>query len=165
MLVVPLMQALPSSTWAMMSIRSNTTAILSFYTAGLPDNAVITSVTLKIRKAGQAGVDPFSTLGNLLVDIKKGSFSNKAALQIGDFQAAASKNGILSFSNNPVNGWYIKALGSANFTYINKAGLTQFRLRFAKDDDNDRVADYLKFYSGAAAAANRPQLIIQYYVP
>jgi hypothetical protein len=26
-------------------------------------------------------------------------------------------------------------------------------------------ADYLSFYSGNAAAANRPELIVEYYVP
>jgi hypothetical protein len=56
-------------------------------------------------------------------------------------------------------------LGSAAFTHIDKTGLTQFRLRFRRDDDNDSSADYLKLFSGNAPANRRPQLIIEYYVP
>lgn len=46
-----------------------------------------------------------------------------------------------------------------------RAGLTQLRLAFAKDDNNDRGADYLKFSSGNAAAASRPALVIGYSLP
>ncbi|MCJ7723500.1 MAG: hypothetical protein MUP03_05150, partial [Anaerolineales bacterium] len=46
-------------------------AILSFNTSTLPDNAVITKVTLKIRKQGLVGSNPFSTHQGLLVDIRK----------------------------------------------------------------------------------------------
>jgi hypothetical protein len=45
------------------------------------------------------------------------------------------------------------------------SGITQFRLRFQLDDDNDAVADFLRFYSGNSIAANRPVLVIEYYVP
>ncbi|MEW5829984.1 MAG: hypothetical protein AB1846_13910 [Chloroflexota bacterium] len=44
-------------------------------------------------------------------------------------------------------------------------GVTQFRLRFARDDNDDKGADCLKFFSGNAALWARPQLIIEYYVP
>jgi hypothetical protein len=139
-------------------------AILSFNTAPLPDNAVITAVTLKFKKAGQVAANPFATLGNILVDVKKGNFGT-AALQAADFQTLSSKDGVLSFTNKLVSGWYSKALAAANFTYINKAGTTQFRLRFTKDDNNNHTADYLKLYSGNAPAASQPVLVIQYYVP
>jgi len=43
--------------------------------------------------------------------------------------------------------------------------LTHFRLRFTKDDNNDFGADYLKIFSGNALEADRPQLIIEYYIP
>jgi hypothetical protein len=44
--------------------------------------------------------------------------------------------------------------------------VTQFRLRFAKDDNNNHVADYLIFYSGNATTASaRPTLIIKYRIP
>ena len=85
--------------------------ILSFNTASLPDNAVISSVLLKIRKAGQVGANPFATLGPIAVDIKQGAFANNPALQSGDFQAAASRNAALTIANTSVGGWYSRAAG------------------------------------------------------
>jgi hypothetical protein len=122
-------------------------SILSFNTA-LPANAAITKVTLKIKKQGQIGLNPFATLGNILVDIKKGAFSNNNALQLGDFNVAASKSSIGTIRNTPVSNWYSVNLLNTSFSFINKAGVTQLRLRFAKDDNNNKVADYLKFFSG-----------------
>jgi hypothetical protein len=146
--------------------RQQYRAILSFNTASLPDNAIITGVTLKIKKHSVAGTNPFSTHLKIAIDIRKGAFSNVAALQPTDFQAGASRNVVGVFSNNPTPaGWYSSALKPAAYPYINLAGVTQFRLRFQTDDDNDAVADFIRFYSGNAAAANRPILVIQYYVP
>jgi hypothetical protein len=140
--------------------------ILSFNTAGLLDTAVIIKVTLKLKLQGTIGANPFNTHGNLLVDIRKGPFGGIAALQVGDFQATSSKDSAGTIPKTPVSGWYTKSFSSTVFTYINKAGVTQFRLRFAKDDDNDAIADYLKFYSGNASPVSyRPKLIIDYHVP
>jgi thermitase len=140
-------------------------AILSFNTFGLPDNAVITGVSFKIMQQGVVGTNPFSTHGNILMDIIKGAFSGSNALQLTDFQAAASANSVASITNTPSAGWYSKVLTVATYPYINKVGVTQFRLRFTKDDNDDLAADYLAFYSGDGIADNRPQLIIQYYIP
>ena len=48
---------------------------------------------------------------------------------------------------------------------INKVGVTQFRLRFTLDDNDDMGNDYIKFFSGNSTDANRPALIITYYLP
>ncbi len=57
-------------------------------------------------------------------------------------------------------------MAKANFGYINRTGPTQFRLRFAQDSNHNDAADSWTFYSGdAATVSNRPQLVIQYYVP
>jgi predicted outer membrane repeat protein len=136
--------------------------ILSFNTASLPDTATITSVTLQIKRQGIVGTNPFLTHGKILVDIRKGPFGT-ALLQLTDFNAAASKNNVAQFSNTPLAGnWYSVNLNPTAFAYINKTGITQFRLRFFKDDNDDMGADYLKFFSGNATAAYRPVLIIQY---
>jgi hypothetical protein len=140
-------------------------AVLSFNTATLPDTAVITKITLRINKQGLVGTNPFATHGNVLVDIRKGAFSGNAALQTVDFQASASRNGIGTIKNLPSGNWYQANLLSTAFSSVDKLGLTQLRLRFTKDDNDDRGADFLKFYSGNAGASFRPQLIIQYYVP
>jgi hypothetical protein len=69
-------------------------------------------------------------------------------------------------ANNPqAGGWYVSKLRQVAYPYVNRRGITQFRLRFQTDDDNDAVADFLRFYSGNSTAANRPVLVIEYYVP
>jgi hypothetical protein len=141
-------------------------SILSFDTSSLPDNATITSIVLKIKKQGLVGADPFTTHQYILVDIRKGAFSVNNALQLTDFQAAASKSNAGTIQNTPVSGWYSSNLGSSAFTYINLTGITQFRLRFKIDDNDDLGADYLKFYSGNHATISlRPLLELKYIVP
>ena len=139
--------------------------VLSFDTSSIPDNATITSVTLKLRYAGVAGTNPFNTHGPLFVDILTGAFGGNNGLQIGDFEAASSADSVMNIANAPVANWYSSTLGSGNFGLINLAGVTQLRLHFSTDDNNDSGADYLKFYSGNAFASYRPQLIIVYTVP
>jgi hypothetical protein len=139
--------------------------LLHFDTSSLPDNAVITSAMLKIMKQGLVGTNPFSTHGALLVDIRKPFFGTTAALAIADFQSLASKPAAATFSATPVANWYSATFGSTAYPFINLTGTTQLRLRFTKDDNNDLGADYLSFFSGNAAVANRPTLIVQYYVP
>jgi hypothetical protein len=68
-----------------------------------------------------------------------------------------------------LSNWYSINLASAG-TYINKltttgGGLTQIRLRFRLDDNNNAVANILSLYSGNAPLVNRPELIITYFVP
>ena len=134
-------------------------------TSSLPDNAAITSIVLKIKKQGLVGTDLFTTHQGLLVDIRKPYFGTALGLAASDFQASASKSNVGTFGSTPSVSWYTVTLSSSAHLYINKTGTTQFRLRFQKDDNDDLAADYLKFYSGYAATASRPVLIIQYYVP
>jgi hypothetical protein len=141
-------------------------AILSFDTSSLPDTAVITKVTLKIRKQGLVGTNPFTILGGLKVDMRKPYFGANAGLVIGDFQAAAGKSAVATFNATPVSNWYSALLSATGRAYVNKIGVTQFRLRFATDDNNDNGADYMKFFSGNYATVSvRPTLTIEYYLP
>jgi hypothetical protein len=140
-------------------------AILSFGTAGIPDNAVITKVILKVKRAGVVGTNPMNTHNSLVVDIKKGKFSTRPTLQNQDFQAKANKLNVGKFSKKLFSGWHKSVLYTGAFPYINVKGRTQFRLRFLRDDNDDFSADILKLYSGNAGAAYRPQLIVQFYIP
>jgi CSLREA domain-containing protein len=141
-------------------------SILHFNTSSLPDNAVITKVILKIKRHSVFGTNPFTTHLKIAFDIRTGAFGNNAALQGIDFQAAPSKPNIGVFANNPTPaGWYASNLKPVDYPFINLTGITQFRLGFLTDDDNDFLADYIRFYSGNSAAANRPVLVIEYYVP
>jgi hypothetical protein len=142
-------------------------SVLSFSTSGLPDNAIITTVTLMVRKQAVAGGgNPITMFKGLYVDLKNGYFGSSAALQTGDFQASATKS-LGTFSPVLSGGWYSIDL-TAGSAVINKlsarSGLTQIRLRFKSNDNNNKVANYLSLYSGNAAAY-RPQLIVNYYTP
>jgi hypothetical protein len=143
-------------------------SLLSFSTGSLPDNAVITSVKVKVWFAGFIeGTNPFSTHQGLVVDIRKRFFGSALALQTGDFQAAASRSRVGTFGTTPDALWgYTATLSSSAYQYINRTGSTQFRLRFLKDDNDDLGDDYIEFCSGNCSNSSyRPQLIIKYYVP
>jgi predicted outer membrane repeat protein len=140
-------------------------SILSFNTAPLPDTAVIKSAVLKIKQfSTPVGTNPFSVLGGLLVDIRKGFFGT-AALQTTDFSAAASAAKVATFNKVPMAGWYSAIVSATGRTNILKTGTTQFRLYFTKDDDNNKAdADYMLFVSGNPTS-NKPQLVISYFEP
>ena len=146
--------------------RQQYRAILGFNTASLPDNAVITGVTLRIKKQSITGTNPFTTHQKIAVDIRQGAFGTSGALQATDFQATASKQAVGMIANNPqTGGWYVSNLRPVAYPVINRTGITQLRLRFQTDDDNDAIADFIRFYSGNSTAANKPVLVIEYYVP
>jgi oligopeptide transport system substrate-binding protein len=142
--------------------------ILSFNTSSLPDNAVITKVTLKVKQQTiVGGGNPVTTFQGFMVDIKKGFFGT-TALQASDFQTAASKT-YGPFNTVLTTGWYSINLTNGK-AYVNKlstlSGLTQIRLRFKLDDNNNTIANYLSLYSGnTLTAGNRPQLIVEYTIP
>jgi hypothetical protein len=139
-------------------------AILSFNTANIPDSAVIASVSLKIRKQGSMGTgDPFTIFQGLLVDIKRGNF-NLASLEAKDFQFAPNIT-YGPFKPVPISNWYTMSLDTA-MPYVNKVGNTQLRLRFKLDDNNNSAANYMSFFSSNyTTVSNRPQLIVEYYIP
>jgi len=139
-------------------------SIISFNTATLPDNAIITAVQVNIKRQGVVGTDPFTTHGALLLDIRNGLFSNDLNVSLSDFAAAASSSTPETFVPQTYT-WYTANLSSSNLALVNKGGVTQFRLRFNLDDNDDLNADYIKFFSGEAISANQPQLIVTYFVP
>jgi CSLREA domain-containing protein len=141
-------------------------SILHFDTASLPDNAIVARVTLKIRRQSVVGTNPFTTHLKVVVDIRQGAFGSLETLQATDFQALAHKPAVGVIANNPTaTGWYATRLKATAHPFVNRTGVTQLRLRFQTDDDNDALADIIKFHSGNSTAANRPILVIEYYVP
>jgi hypothetical protein len=144
--------------------RKQYRAILSFNTASLPDNAVITKVTLKVkRQRVVGGGNPVKQFKGFIMDIRNGTFG-AARLQKPDFQTRADRSTAAMRKNAKNNKWYTLDLSGLK-AFVNRQGLTQGRLRFKLDDDNNKVANYLSLYSGNATKANRPQLIVEYYVP
>jgi serine protease len=140
-------------------------SILSFDTSALPDKAIIQAAQLKIQQSGAPlGSNPFSVLGSLWADIRLGSFGS-SALQLGDFNAVASATTVGAFDPTPSAGWYTDNLGAVGLSKINKVGLTQFRLYFELDDNNNYAADFMRFISGNGPSSSRPLLLVQYSLP
>ena len=139
--------------------------ILSFDTTPLPNNAVILSVQLKVRQREIVGSNPFDTFGVLQSEIRKGTFSDNANLQIDDFSAPASPGSVLDTFAQLTPNWYATEVHDANFALVNKSGITQFRLSFSKDDNNNLQADTFSFYSGNYLSSYMPQLVVTYYIP
>ncbi len=140
-------------------------AILSFNTVSLPNTAVIQSALIKIRQSGApVGSDPFTVLGKLWADIRQGPFGGNAALALGDFNATASATKVGAFNPIPTGGWYTDTLNAAGRSNINKIGLTQLRLYFNLDDNNNHVADLMRFLSGDHVSG-KPVLVITYTLP
>jgi hypothetical protein len=137
--------------------------VVSFDTSSIPDGATILSVTVRLLRGTLSGTNPFTTHGTCWVDVQTGGFSGSTALQTGDFQAAATAVQAASLSNATTNGtWSEGSLNAAGLAAISKTGTTQIRVWFNLDDNDDTGNDYLGYYSGEAAAANRPQLVVTY---
>ncbi|MDQ3004732.1 MAG: amidase domain-containing protein, partial [Chloroflexota bacterium] len=145
-------------------------SILHFNTAGLPDTAIVVAVSVRIKQQGSVtGSNPFVSLGDLVVDIRKPYFGTAAGLANADFEATPGTpgmGGVGSFDPTPASSWYTANLSGSAFSQINLTGTTQLRLAFSVDDNNNTVADTILFSSGNnGTASNKPELIIQYYVP
>jgi hypothetical protein len=145
--------------------------ILSFNTGLIPDNANIISVTLKIKKSAiVGGGNPVSIFKGFMADLKGGTFG-LSTLQAADFQTLATPTGGTygPFVIAPINNIYSLNLTAGRFN-INKLAaynsLTQIRLRFKLDDNNNLIANYLSLFSSdTTTPANRPQLVITYSIP
>jgi uncharacterized delta-60 repeat protein len=135
--------------------------ILSFDTVSIPDNAVVTAAQLKVKRQGVVGTDPFTTHGNLLLEIRNGSFSNNIVLGLEDFAAIANIGSTQDPFSGAVDNWHTSSLSNINLGLVNKYGSTQFRLIFAKDDNDDLGADYVKLNSGNSGSG-QPELIVTY---
>jgi choice-of-anchor B domain-containing protein len=138
-------------------------SVVSFDTSPIPDGATILSATVRLLRGSLTGTSPFTTHGTCWADVQSGGLSGSTALQTGDFQATATAVQAASLSNAAANGtWSEGSLNAAGLAAISKTGTTQLRIYFNLDDNDDTGNDYLGYYSGEAAAANRPQLVVTY---
>jgi choice-of-anchor B domain-containing protein len=137
--------------------------VVSFDTSSIPDGATILSATVRLLRGSLTGTNPFTTHGTCWADVQSGGLSGSTALQTGDFQAAATAVQAASLSNAAANGtWSEGALNASGLAAISKTGTTQLRIYFNLDDNDDTGNDYVGYYSGEAASANRPQLVVTY---
>jgi hypothetical protein len=142
-------------------------SLISFNLSRLANNSVIVGGSVNVRRFATVGpLDPFATFGNLIADMKTGYFGNTAGLEDIDFHTAATQNNIGVFKRNGNAGWYRLSFLPDVFNAFDLVGdRTQFRLRFAIQDNNDSTANYERFYSGSTTTTNNPTLTIWYYIP
>ena len=139
--------------------------ILSFNTESIPNNATITKLQLRlIQQSIIGGGNPVAIFKGFMVDIKKGLIGTTANLQTADFSA------ITDHTYGPFNlaltgsSYALNLINGKND--INKLGLTQIRLRFKLDDNNNQFANILNLYSANdQSLAKRPTLLIFYTTP
>jgi hypothetical protein len=138
-------------------------SILSFNTAALPDNAMIQAATVKIRRTpGGVGTNPFTVLGKLYIDIRTGTFGT-ADLALTDFRYLPTASKVGFFNSTSVANWYTATLNGTGLSDLNKVGLTQMRLYFNLDDNNDKLNNNMRFLTGETTSA--PVLVITYHLP
>jgi len=126
-------------------------AVLHFDTSAIPDGATITSATLSIRRLGKGGDPTNPSLGTITVDIKNGYYGTSDALAAADFEAASSATNVATLPYPAANGnWSEADLNSSGRSNINKTGITQFKIRFTLDDNDDGAADYLNIYDSSS---------------
>ena len=137
--------------------------IVSFDTSSIPDGATILSATLRLKRGRVTGTNPFNILGSCFVDVQTGGFGGNVALANGDFQAAATVSQSATMSNPTSNGTFSEgSLNGAGLSAIDKTGVTQMRIYFSTDDNDDGGNDYMGYYSGDSGTADRPQLVVTY---
>jgi len=126
----------------------------------------VSAVTLRIKRQSVAGKNPILTHGVLRVDMRTGPFHDVQLLEKFDFQAPGSRGNVGKFIKVMDPGdWYRAPLRAPSYERINRIGVTQFRLLFEVDDNDNARADYLSFFTGDAPEADdRPELIVTYYL-
>lgn len=143
------------------SLDRQSVGILSFNTAKLPDNAVITMAMIRVENPRWVGNPGF---GSEIFEVKSPYFGASNALQPSDFQDPAFDQ--LTGGGMHANQYIIQGFGSGELQYINLQGITQIRLRISKDDNDNMSPDYRVCYSGEVAnPSSKPLLLIDYYIP
>lgn len=129
--------------------------LLSFDTSGIPANAAITAVTLRLYRQSLNG-----TITAVDIDIRNGAFGSNNALQSSDYGASPTAPSIASFTPPSTNGSSVDVnLPSSAWQHINRNGRTQLRLRATTPWDF--TADHLTFYGGEDSSL-APLLIVTY---
>lgn len=142
--------------------RSDGTAVhglLTFNTAGLPDDAVVENASIFLTRSGLNGLNPFDAdIGQNSLDAVGGAWG-EIALEAADFDAAGGSSDIGCFRGHiRENGHYLRIdLGPDALQQINASGTTQFRLR---SEINAPGSDALPEFSVSGASA--PFLDIHY---
>jgi hypothetical protein len=139
-------------------------SLLSFDTSTLPDDAIVKTARVRVRRYNLTNTNPFTTHGACVVDVKAGNFGTSAALELADFESPADAAAAAKMGDPPANlDWSEGLLGAAGRAAVSLKERTQMRLRFELDDNDDNQEDYLNFFGGDNTNVDyRPKLVITY---
>jgi hypothetical protein len=138
-------------------------AIFSFNTSSLNDAAIIESASLTVTRYGISN-NPQS-LGSVFVKVKTGFFGTSQVVEAADYAAAESGTLAQALPIPPFNnGGTTASFGPTELAWINRTGLTQFRLQFSSLNNGNSKADQFKLYSGTALEF-QPELQVGYSAP
>jgi len=138
-------------------------SVLSFNTSGLPDNAVVTSIKLKLKSTGIAGVSPLNDRHDLTVDICTApSYKTVRYQVIESSDGLRCNDNVGKFDQTPKGGWYTAELRPDAFASLNLTGLTRFRLRISGMENKGEARAYIMFDSGTAEVSDGPILSVHY---
>jgi hypothetical protein len=137
---------------------TQTKGIISFNTSSIPDDKVIKKASLFIRNKFIATPYPYNAYfpENFKLDIKQGTFGSTEP-EAGDFSESPSLSNIACVAGTLRGSEYTLRfdLDPQALSYINKSGITQFRLDIT---DNNVI----KFYNGDTLELESPYLDIYY---
>lgn len=140
-------------------------ALLSFNTAGLPDNATVTAVKLKIKAAGVVGTDPLNARRTLTVEACT-PVPNRAGGHPGVISPdTASCDPAGTFGDTPNSGWYTVELAPSAYASIDLQGASRFRILLSGPDTSDSPRSYIQFHSPDSSESDSPILLVKYHVP
>ncbi|MBI4830020.1 MAG: hypothetical protein HY801_00370 [Candidatus Lindowbacteria bacterium] len=140
-------------------------SIVSFDTSRLPDDATVVSAVLCLTIGDVVGRNPVETHKPCYLDIKTGTFGTQA-LEASDFQAEATATQVAIMSASSAGRRVSVGISDASgLEAINKVGLTQMRVYFSRDDNDDDNDDFIGVYSGETSAGNTPVLKVWFLEP
>lgn len=134
-------------------------SILSFNTAGLPDNANVTGASVYLIRSG-ADDNPFEKNGYVpRLDIKNGHFGTSENLEPADGTDAADAEDVGCFQGIVEEDKFALRvdLSAAALAHFNKTGTTQMRLQFGAPDWS---TEYVNFYDGGGNPGYLPPEVI-----
>jgi exo-beta-1,3-glucanase (GH17 family) len=139
-------------------------SFLVFDTASLPDDAVVTSVKLKIRTAGIMGPNPLNNHQDLIVDIcLPPAHTTPWMREAETVKTCVSNTAVLD--ETPTGGWYTADFSADAWQSINLTGDTQFRLRIDRMVNQRGKRSYVRFRGADPGGPNSPVLVVRYYIP
>ncbi|GGX81954.1 chitobiase/beta-hexosaminidase C-terminal domain-containing protein [Pseudoduganella dura] len=108
--------------------RAEARAFVHFDTSSLPDNAAIGNACLEVTFHGKSG-DPWGGGGTVAIDVQRGYFGSSRNLHAGDWDAAATAEGVAQIGGLSPGTCRSDDFSQAGLQAINRAGVTQIRLR------------------------------------